>query len=89
MFSRERAETILVARLCPLSEELTEQCMMSTPMLFAWDSSLEMSNSKMFALNSTFLSEGTLTKGSTWQMNPIHDYCSGPNTSHGFPAAVR
>ena len=44
----------------------------------------------MLSLNSTFVSEGTLPKGSTWQMNPIpmvHDYFSQSAAANhgGFP----
>ena len=61
-------------RLCPASEPLTEACFQETPMPFAGDSSLMLGNGTMMTLKSTFVSEGTLPAGSTWQMNPIPGY---------------
>lgn len=43
-------------------------------MAFAGDSSLMLGNGTVIKLNSTFVSEGTLPVGSTWQMNPIPGY---------------
>ena len=43
-------------------------------MEFAGDSRLMLANGKLITLNSTFVSEGTLPKGSTWQMNPLPGY---------------
>ena len=42
-----------------------------TPLPFARDSRLHLGNGTTITLNSTFVSEGTLPAGSTWQMNPI------------------
>jgi len=76
-------------RLCPSSSALTEECFQQTPIPFAGDSKMMMSNGEMLQLNSTFVSEGTLPEGSTWQMNPIpmtHDYTShGDTKGHPFP----
>jgi len=58
-------------RLCKLGEDLTEECFQNTPMPFAGNSRMMMSNGTMLDLNSTFVSEGTLPAGSTWQMLPI------------------
>jgi hypothetical protein len=58
-------------RLCPLESKLTEECFQKTPLSFAGNSKMMMSNGTMLAINSTFVSEGTLPKGSTWQMLPI------------------
>jgi len=58
-------------RLCPLKSDLTEACFQQTPMPFAGNSKLMLGNGTMMTLNSTFVSEGTLPAGSTWQMNPI------------------
>jgi hypothetical protein len=66
-------------RLCPLKSELTEDCFQQTPMPFAGNSKLMMSNGTMLPLTSTFVTEGTLPVGGTWQMLPIpmgHDYCT-------------
>jgi len=61
-------------RLCPLHSNLTEDCFQQTPLPFADDSSLTLGNGTMMKLKSTFVSEGTLPKGSTWQMNPVPGY---------------
>jgi hypothetical protein len=61
-------------RLCPLSSNLTEECFQQNPMDFADDSSLMLGNGTIIKLNSTFVSEGTLPEGSTWQRNPIPGY---------------
>eukprot|EP00656_Telonema_subtile_P055338 TRINITY_DN8524_c0_g1_i1.p1 TRINITY_DN8524_c0_g1~~TRINITY_DN8524_c0_g1_i1.p1 ORF type:complete len:368 (+),score=53.53 TRINITY_DN8524_c0_g1_i1:157-1260(+) len=66
-------------RLCPLGSELTEECFQSTPMPFAGDSRMMMSNGTMLPLKSTFVSDGTLPLGSTWQMLPIPTTRGGPN----------
>ena len=42
-----------------------------TPLPFARDSRLRLGNGTTITLNSTFVSEGTLPAGSTWQMNPV------------------
>jgi len=73
-------------RLCPLGSALTEECFKKTPMEFAGNSSMMMSNGKMLPLESRFTTEGTTPAGSTWQMNPIpmvHDYFNGPDYKHG------
>merc|ERR1711865_912441 len=51
-----------------------EACFQETPVPFAGNSSLMLSNGTKITLNSTFVSEGTLPVGSTWQMNPIPGY---------------
>lgn len=68
-------------RLCPLktAEALRnstsfrplEDCFQQTPMPFAGDSYMMMSNGSMLNLTSTFVSEGTQPAGSTWQKMPI------------------
>jgi hypothetical protein len=58
-------------RLCPLASELTEACFQRTPMPFARDSRLMLSNGSMINLTSTFVTDGTTPAGSTWQMLPI------------------
>merc|ERR1719436_868184 len=69
-------------RLCPLKSNLTEACFQETPMPFAGDSSMMMSNGTMLKLNSTFVTDGTLPVGGTWQMNPVVGYMFG-TTPHG------
>lgn len=61
-------------RLCPLSSELTEECFQQTPMPFAGNSRLMLGNGTMIPLHSTFVTEGTLPVGGTWQRNPIPGY---------------
>jgi len=58
-------------RLCPLQSRLTEDCFHQTPVPFAGDSSLMLSNGTKIQLKSIFVSEGTLPAGSTWQRLPI------------------
>jgi len=70
-------------RLCPLKSNLTEACFQQTPMPFAGDSSMMLSNGTIIELKSTFVSEGTLPAGSTWQMNPVPGYINFHNkTGH-------
>lgn len=66
-------------RLCPLNRELTEACFQETPMPFAENSQVMMSNDTMLKLNSVFVKEGTLPEGSAWQMLGI------PDTNHVRP----
>lgn len=61
-------------RLCPLKSSLTEACFQENPMPFADHSSMMLANGTKIKLKSTFVSEGTLPAGSTWQMNPIPGY---------------
>lgn len=79
-------------RLCPYSADkaVTEACFQETPMEFADSSSIMMSNGTMLKLKSTFVSEGTLPTGSTWQMLGIPDTDhvrpgTGPAESWAFP----
>ena len=66
-------------RLCPANATLTEECFQQNPIPFAGDSSLELADGSRLPLKSTFVSDGTLPLGSTWQMNPL------PNTRQWFP----
>jgi hypothetical protein len=58
-------------RLCPLKSNLTESCFQQTPVPFAGDSNLTLSNGTEIQLASKFVSNGTLPAGSTWQLVPI------------------
>jgi len=59
-------------RLCPASEELTEDCFMRMPLSFERDSQgLQWKNGTRYPIKGTFVDEGTLPIGSTWAMNPI------------------
>ena len=66
-------------RLCPAQSNLTEACFRQTPMPFAGDSSLMLSNGTKIQVKSNFVSTGTLPVGSTWQMVPM------PTTYNFFP----
>lgn len=76
-------------RLCPLEQfdalkdsgsfRPLEDCFQQTPMPFAGDSSMMMSNGTMLNLTSVFVTEGTKPEGSAWQMLPI------PNVRNWFP----
>lgn len=58
-------------RLCPLKSALTEECFHQTPVPFAGDSSIMLSNGTKIKVKSNFVSEGTLPAGSTWQTLPM------------------
>jgi len=75
-------------RLCPLKSNLTEACFQETPVPFAGDSSLRLANGTKIKLKSTFVSEGTLPAGSTWQMNPVPGYVIG-SPKGGFTCCKR
>ena len=65
-------------RLCPRGENLTEACFSKTPLPFAGNSDLLLANGTRFEIKSTFVTDGVMPLGSTWQMNPL------PNT-RDFP----
>lgn len=59
-------------RLCPASEELTEECFMKTPLEFVRNKqALQWNNGTRLPINGTFVDEGTWPAGSTWAMNPV------------------
>ena len=58
-------------RLCPSKSKLTEACFHETPIPFAGDSSLTLSNGTKIKLKSNFVVDGTLPVGSQWQTLPI------------------
>merc|ERR1719401_599147 len=70
-------------RLCPLESNLTESCFQESPMDFADNSKLMLSNGTIIVLDSVDVSDGTLPVGGTWRMLGI------PDTTHvrpsGFP----
>ena len=67
-FDKEAACT---SRLCPSKSKLTEACFHETPIPFAGDSSLTLSNGTKIKLKSNFVVDGTLPAGSQWQTLPI------------------
>ena len=50
-------------RLCPSKSKLTEACFHETPIPFAGDSSLTLSNGTKIKLKSNFVVDGTLPAG--------------------------
>jgi len=63
-------------RLCPASQPLTEKCFRENPLDFVPSKqALQWSNGTRLAIRGTFVSEGTLPKGSTWAMNPLPPRC--------------
>jgi len=59
-------------RLCPKSEELTEDCFQRTPLPFSGTTQkLRWENGTAIQIPATFVSEGTTPAGSTWAKNPI------------------
>jgi len=73
-------------RLCPTSQEPTEECFFRTPLEFASKvHTLEYSNStnpvktEKWTINGTYVNQGTLPAGSTWARNPL------PYSNSGSP----
>lgn len=60
-------------RLCPASEELTEECFQRRPLAFVGQQRFRWGGpkGKQMFFNGTYVSEGTIPKGSTWAKNPI------------------
>jgi hypothetical protein len=67
-------------RLCPLSDDLTEECFKRTPIPFAAKTWLLWGDGTRMAINGTYLDEGTEPVNSTWAMNPLpfSDNSTGP-----------
>lgn len=64
-------------RLCPASEELTEECFQRTPVPFATNTTVIRSQSGSTTVPAVMLSKGTIPAGSTWKMNPVPECCPG------------
>ena len=58
-------------RLCPRSEPLTEECFQKTPLKFVGLQSFRWGDGVQMYFEGTYVSEGTIPKGSMWAMNPI------------------
>lgn len=58
-------------RLCPLEENLTEECFQQHHLSFAGKTFLEFGNGTRLEIKSRFLSNGTHPHGSMWAMNPL------------------
>jgi len=73
-------------RLCPASEELTEDCFQKHPLDFVTTAQrLQFINGTRLPIKGTFVDEGTLPKGSMWAMNPIPPRCLGGGCSKDKP----
>ena len=58
-------------RICPKSENLTEDCFQKTPLQFVGLQSFVWGDGTQVFFEGTYVSEGTVPEGSTWAMNPI------------------
>jgi len=59
-------------RLCPRSENLTEECFQKTPLPFVSKSQkLRLAGGKELEILGKFVTVGTLPEGSAWAMNPV------------------
>jgi len=58
-------------RLCPKSSSLTEECFQQMPLEFVGKQSFRWGDGTQIWFEGTYVSEGTIPKGSTWAMNPI------------------
>lgn len=65
-------------RLCPKSEQLTEECFQRMPLPFASTQTLRWRNGTQLKIPATLVSVGTVPDGSSWAMNPVPP-CSGTN----------
>ena len=58
-------------RLCPKSENLTEECFQKMPLEFVGLQGFEWGDGTVVFFEGTYVSEGTIPAGSTWAMNPV------------------
>lgn len=72
-------------RLCPASEELTEDCFRKYPIKFAGRQMLQYDNGTRLEITPTYVTEGVEPKGSMWAMNPIPPRCLGGDCKPGNP----
>jgi len=71
-------------RLCPATEELTEECFMKHPLEFDPSmQALQWNNGTRLPIKGTFVTEGVLPEGSIWAMNPIPPRCLGGGCRSG------
>lgn len=71
-------------RLCPLTSDLTEACFQQTPMPFAGNSKLMISDGSMIELDSVDVSNGTLPVGGTWRMLGVPDVAGAATSGWAF-----
>ena len=57
--------------MCPRNDTLNENCFQKIPLEFVGLQSFIWGDGVQIYFNGTYVSEGTLPKGSTWAMNPI------------------
>jgi len=58
-------------RLCPKGQPLTEECFQQMPLPFTGLQSFRWGDGVQVYFNGTYVTEGTVPKGSAWAMNPI------------------
>jgi len=71
-------------RLCPLGSNLTEACFMRTPMEFAGNSKLSISDGSLIELQSVDVVDGTLPVGGTWRMLGVPDVAGAATKGWAF-----
>jgi len=71
-------------RLCPSSSELTEECFQKTPLPFTGLQSFLWADGTQVFFPGTYVTEGTVPKGSAWAMNPIPRNDTS-NSGQSFP----
>ena len=76
-------------RLCPLESNLTEACFQQTPMPFAGNSKLMISDGSIIELDSVDVSDGTLPVGGTWRMLGIPDVAGAAVKGWAFEPPCR
>jgi len=58
-------------RLCPEGHDLTEECFQKMPLDFVGQQGFVWADGTTFLFNGTYVTEGTIPKGSKWAMNPV------------------
>jgi len=71
-------------RLCPSSSELTEECFQKIPLPFTGLQSFLWADGTQVFFPGTYVTEGTVPKGSAWAMNPIPRNDTS-NSGQSFP----
>merc|ERR1712112_673115 len=71
-------------RLCPKGEPLTEECFQQMPLPFTGLQGFHWGDGVQVYFNGTYVTEGTVPKGSAWAMNPIPRNDTS-NSGQSFP----
>ena len=71
-------------RLCPANQNLTEECFQKMPLDFVGQQGFVWADGTDFWFNGTYVTEGTIPKGSKWAMNPLPRNDTA-NTGASFP----